>query len=71
MNSDFSGIEHLLSAYGGMGSFNDLIIGQTNHNGEFAWKQNYQEVNNELNHLRGQAYQLANWIKHNHELRDA
>jgi hypothetical protein len=28
MNSDYSGVEHLLDAYGGTGSFNDLVIGQ-------------------------------------------
>lgn len=28
-NSDFSGITHLLRAYGGMGSFNDLVLSST------------------------------------------
>ena len=37
-NSDYSGIEHLLGAYGGMGSFTDLVIGQSMVNGEFCWK---------------------------------
>ena len=28
-NSDYSGVEYLLSAYGGMGSFNDFVAGQS------------------------------------------
>jgi hypothetical protein len=28
-SGDFSGIQHLLGAYGGMGSFNDLILPET------------------------------------------
>jgi len=28
LNSDYSGVEYLLSAYGGMGSLNDLVLGQ-------------------------------------------
>jgi hypothetical protein len=38
LKSDYSGIEHFLSAYGGMGSFNDLVICQSYENGEFKWK---------------------------------
>ena len=37
LNSDYSGIEHLLNAYGGMGSFNDLIISQDANNGKLKF----------------------------------
>jgi uncharacterized protein DUF6966 len=36
--SDYSGIEYLLDAYGAMGSFNDLLLGQSHKDGHFAWK---------------------------------
>src|ERR1051326_700100 len=68
--SDYSGIEYLLSAYGGMGSFNDLILGQTMENSAFAWKQGYVELNEKLDALRGEAWQLAQAIKRNHEIQD-
>jgi hypothetical protein len=57
--SDYSGVEHLLSAYGGMGSFSDLVIGQTYRDGVFAWKPGAEEINTRLNTLRSRAYQLA------------
>ena len=58
LNSDFAGIEHLLSAYGGMGSFNDLIIIQN--------KEGYVEINNKLDNLRRQAWELADQIRRDH-----
>lgn len=61
--SDFSGIELLLKAYGGMGSFNDLVIGQTLIDDQFAWKKNAMENNNQLDRLRTQAWELATSIK--------
>lgn len=62
-DSDFSGIEHLLSAYGGMGSFNDLIICQSYENGKFHWKDGHVEKNNRLDELRGKAWELADSIR--------
>ena len=47
-NSDFSGIELLLNAYGGMGSFSDLVIVQNN---------------DKLNQLRSEAFDLVQDIK--------
>jgi hypothetical protein len=68
-NSDYSGIELLLSVYGGMGSFNDLIIGQTNdEQGKFAWKVGAIENNNRLDDLRGRAYVVADYLKRNHQI---
>lgn len=66
--SDYSGIEYLLSAYGGMGSFNDLVICQSVVDGRFAWKDGYKEKNSKLAELKHKAYELANDIKHNHEI---
>ena len=62
-NSDFSGIEHLLSAYGGMGSFNDLVICQSYENGKFRWKEGYVEKNEQLNTLRSKAWELADAMR--------
>ena len=67
LNSDYSGIEYLIGAYGGMGSFNDLIIGQSVVNGEFQWKANAHEANETLNVMRSSAYELADFIKRNRE----
>ncbi|MDN0083696.1 hypothetical protein QU487_13165 [Crenobacter sp. SG2305] len=50
-NSDYSGVEYLLDAYGGMGSFNDFVAGQTTVDGKFAWKPGYAELNNEIDAL--------------------
>jgi len=56
---DSSGLQKLLSAYGGMGSFNDLIVGQRTSAGKFEWKPGAQELNGRLEKLRNEAYDLA------------
>ena len=66
--ADYSGIEYLLSAYGGMGSFNDLVVGQTSVNGCFAWKPGHVELNNRVDVLRSKAWELAQAIKRSHEI---
>jgi hypothetical protein len=66
LKSDYSGIEYLLSAYGGMGSFNDLAICQIYENGEFRWKEGHIEKNNRLDELRGNAWELAEQIRRDH-----
>jgi hypothetical protein len=71
VNSDYSGIEYLLDAYGGMGSFNDLIIGQSVVGGRYSFKQGAEKANDRLNALRGEAYDLAQYIKHHHEVENA
>ncbi|NOU14986.1 MAG: hypothetical protein HOO92_13655 [Methylococcaceae bacterium] len=68
INSDYSGVEYLLDAYGGMGSFNDLVIGQVMVGGRLSWQTDAQEANDKLSALRGEAYELAQYIKHHHEL---
>jgi len=67
--SDYSGIEYLLGAYGGMGSFNDLVLGQTLANGRFAWRLGHIELNERLDVLRNKAWELAQAIKRSHEVR--
>jgi hypothetical protein len=68
LNSDYSGIEHLLSAYGGMGSFNDLVICQDYENGQFRSKEGHVEKNNRLDELRSKAWELADAIRRNHNI---
>jgi len=70
LDSDYSGIKHLLSAYGGMGSFSDLIISQSYENGQFQWKEEHVEKNKRLNELRGKAWELADRIRRNHIISD-
>ncbi len=62
-DSDYSGIEHLLAAYGGMGSFNDLVLGQTFENGRFTWERECNDLNERLCSLRSRAWELAEAIK--------
>ncbi|UFX46796.1 hypothetical protein HAP47_0009050 [Bradyrhizobium sp. 41S5] len=50
---DFHGIERLLSAYGGMGSFNDLVLSSSN---------------DELDRLRTRAGALAILIRNNADI---
>jgi len=49
-DGDFHGIGRLLSAYGGMGPFNDLVLSSSN---------------DELDRLRTQARELAIFIRNN------
>lgn len=68
-NLDYSGVEYLLSAYGGMSSFSDFIAAQGSVDGQFAWKPGYVELNDELDALRSKAWELATDIKRSHEIR--
>jgi hypothetical protein len=63
MDSDYSGIEYLQSAYGGMGSFNDLILGQSDENGVLCWKPGHVELNERFDELRNEAAKLVELIK--------
>jgi ABC-type transporter Mla MlaB component len=58
---DAHGIAHLLSAYGGMGSFNDLWLCAVN--GHRIGESEVIEVNDKLSALRSEAYTLAKDIK--------
>lgn len=63
IDSDYSGITYLLSAYGGMGSFNDLVLGQNTHEGAAAWAPGHVGINDKLQELRDTAAQLASEIR--------
>jgi hypothetical protein len=63
LNSDYSGIEYLLSAYGGMGSINDVVLGQSYKDGVFAWKPGHVELNEKFTLLSNKAWVLADAIK--------
>lgn len=60
---DQSAPESLLRAYGGMGSFNDLALGQGYSNGHFQWRADAGELNERLDALRGRAWKLARAIR--------
>lgn len=61
--SDYSGIEKLLQAYGGMGSFNDLMLGYYEENGVLQQRKGHGEMNVKLEALRTKAWELASEIK--------
>ena len=60
-NSDFSGITHLLGAYGGMGSFNDVVFHPLNN--DDLDDSEIIALNEQFSHLRSQAWTLADEIK--------
>jgi hypothetical protein len=62
-DGDTSGAEYLLSAYGGMGSFNDLVLAQSYVNGSFSWKPGHEKLNERLTALRSEAWTLAQALK--------
>lgn len=59
--SDYYGIEHLLSAYGGMGGFNDLYI--CKENGHTIENDEIPTVNDKIMKLSRQIYELAEEIR--------
>ena len=63
VNGDLSGVKHVLAAYGGMGSFNDLVL--CSGNGHRVTNDEYRTVNDELDMLRNEAYDLAQFISRN------
>jgi len=60
---DPSAPDSLLRAYGGMGSFNDLALGQDYSSGHFQWRVDAGELNERLDALRGRAWELARAIR--------
>jgi hypothetical protein len=55
VSRDIAGVEKLLDAYGGMGSFTDLVIRQKMG----GFNPGVQEANERLSALRGSIYALA------------
>jgi hypothetical protein len=56
-NRDFSGIEHILSGFGGTESFNDVYICPANHH--IIKERNVSKVNDKLRALSSGIYELA------------
>lgn len=67
--SDLSGVDYLLRAYGGMGSFNDLMI--TRSNGHSVSEADGQEINMRLEVLRSALYELAADVRRNAVIEDS
>lgn len=65
INSDYSGIPRILGAYGGMGSFNDLVLTKKLPDGSTSLCPN---ENDNLDRLRNSIGEKANYIKSNHEI---
>jgi hypothetical protein len=58
---DYYGLVHLLSAFGGMGSFSDVWICAAN--GHKIAEEQERQVNTRLQELRGEIYRLATRLK--------
>ena len=67
LDSDYSGISCLLQMYGGMGSFNDLMLGQSNVNGAIEWKKNAKELNEQLDLLRTKVFKITEEIRYDYD----
>jgi len=60
---DYSGIELLKTFFGGMGSFNDLVIQPDMVNGKIEFTEKQIHANNKLDSLRATAWALAGKTK--------
>lgn len=55
---------HIKSGCGGMGSLNDLILGQgQDERGQFQWKSGYQELNERYQELLASLYEFAQRVR--------
>ncbi len=63
---DLAGVERILEAYGGMGSFSDLFLSSSN--GSKIPGGLGQEVNDRLESIRTRLYELAKYIVRNAEV---
>jgi hypothetical protein len=64
-NRDFGGVEHILSGFGGMGSFTDVYICPTNHH--LIEERDVNRVNDRLRALSSAIYILAKEHKREEE----
>ena len=67
-DSDYYAIEDLLSDNGGMGSFNDLVLGYLGEIGNNTWKDNANQLNEQLRTLQSRAFALATDINKNNQI---
>ena len=65
---DYYAIEDPLSDYVGMGSFNDLVLGYLGENGNNTWKDNANQLNEQLRTLQSRAFALATDINKNNQI---
>jgi hypothetical protein len=61
---DYSGVELLKTFFGGMGSFNDLLIQPNTTKGKIEFNEKQIEANSKLDLLRDTARTLAREIKY-------
>ena len=61
---DFFGVEHLLTAFGGMGSFNDLYLCKSN--GHAISENEESEVNANLSRLSARLYDVLRREREKH-----
>jgi len=61
-DGDAQGLDHLLSAFGGMGSLNDLVIHPTN--GHDIRLDDTARVDHDLMRLTGEVHHLAGKLRH-------
>jgi len=55
---------HILSGSGGMGSLNDVVLGQSHdEKGRFCWKDGYEEANRIYQELLGRLYEFSHYIQ--------
>jgi len=60
----------ILSGSGGMGSLNDLVLGQgRDESGNFCWKDGYQELNDAFQERLGRLYGFARAYLRSHPTR--
>ncbi len=63
-NSDYYGVKLVLNAYGGMGSFSDLVICQSTDGGSIEFTDDHKNKNERMSALRSKVWELADGIKH-------
>ncbi len=61
---DFHGVELILGCFGGMGSLNDLIL--NTKNGHDALETEQSSLNDRLNDLLEQVYEVSSSLSHYH-----
>jgi hypothetical protein len=59
---DFRGVELVFNSYGGMGSFNDLVIHPMN--GHAIGYSDLETIDNELRRLQTHIYELVRGLRH-------
>jgi hypothetical protein len=62
LQENFSGIDKVIQAYGGMGSLNDLVLGGKNVDGRIIWDQDDRLLNERFQIIKSKAWELASEI---------